>query len=160
MSRRKAIKIAAALFVIVAAVCYFFVYTTREYTCLECRATLEKRRVCGIPFQWVVQNSYSQSVQSRKPSHQHQWCWSGSTSIYSLTSFVFGCGRRHAIWWLPVRVQAEYSRLVSESELHDTLQAIDSSDGKIGREIVNKVYERVFNEEARRIRVHEGMEKD
>ena len=145
MRSRKAIVIVASLIASVAAACFFDVYSTTAYSCLECRATLTKRRICGIPFQWAEPNSYSQAVLSNNPAHQHQWRWCGTTLSYSLTSFARGCGRQHPIWQLPVPVQAEYSHLVPASELRETLDAIDSPNRKVAEATVNKVYERVLD---------------
>jgi hypothetical protein len=146
MSKRKVIVIVALLLGIVAAASFFNVYSTTAYSCLECRATLTKRRICGVPFQWAEQNSYSQAVISSSPAaHQHQWRWCGTTLSYSLTSFARSCGRQHSIWHLPIPIQAEYSHLVPASELHEMLQAIDSPDRKVAEATVNRVYERVLD---------------
>lgn len=130
---------------IIAAIAVFGFYTTTQYSCLECRATLENRWVLGVPSHWVTQNSYSEHVLSQNSAHQHQWRWCGTDLSYSLTSFIRACGRRHPIWQLPVSVQADYARLVSPGELHKTLQTIDSADGATAEATVQRVYETVLN---------------
>ena len=142
MRRRKIIIIVSALLAIAAA-CFFDVYRTTVYSCLECRATLTKSRICVITFQHTANDSYSKSFLAGFPSHQHQWCWCGSEQSYSLSSVTYAWGPRHPIWGLPVSVQAEYSQLVPASELQQTLQAIDSPDRNTAEARVNKVYERV-----------------
>lgn len=138
--------ITAIIFLPVAlAVAYTGTYTTTQYTCLECRATLEKRWVLGIPFQWVTQNSYSTKVLAHNPRHQHHWCWCGTDLSYCHTSFVRACGRQHPIWQIPVSVQADYARIVSPTELHKTLQTIDSTDRAAAEAAVQHVYETVLD---------------
>jgi hypothetical protein len=140
---RKSIVIAASLLVIVAAACFFDVYIFTLYSCLECRATLTKCRIYGIPFQQVSFDSYSTSVLQHDPSHVHQWRPCGCDHRYSLFTITYACGRPHPIWHLTVPIQARYSQLVPASELHDTLREIDSPDRKTAEAAVVRVYERV-----------------
>jgi len=145
MCSRKATLSVVFLVAIIAAACYFDVYSFTQYSCLECRATLTKRRICGISFQRVAQDPYSTAVLTRNPSHQHQWCWCGSQRSYSLVTVTYSCGHQHPIWELSVSVQAQYSRLAPASELQEALRAIDSPDRKTAEVAVNQVYERVLD---------------
>jgi len=142
---RKAIGIVTLLIAILAAGCFFDVYSITRYTCLECRATLTKRRILGIPIQNITQDSYSDSILAQNPSHEHQWRWCGSEHSHSLATVTFSCGRQHPIWQLPVPIQARYSQLVSAAELHAALRAIDSPDRKAAEAEVNRVYEQVLD---------------
>lgn len=142
--RSRTIIILVFLGMVIAIAC-FGVYTTTQYSCLECRATLQKRWVLGVPFQWITQNSYSETVLAHDSAHQHQWRWCGSDISSSLMMFARSWGKQHPIWMLPVSVQAEYARLVSPSELHKTLQKIDSTDRAAAEATVWHVYEMVLD---------------
>jgi hypothetical protein len=142
----KAIAIISVLALIVAAT---YSRSETSYTCLDCRATLTKRRICGIPSEEITPNKYSEFVLAHNSSHQHKWCWCGSEHTYTLSSVSFGCGRQHPIWQLPVSIQERYSQLVSESELHDTLRVIDSSNREAAESAVNQAYERVLDAQLR-----------
>jgi hypothetical protein len=135
-----------ALVFIVAA--HFFEISDTQYSCLECRATLTKQKIGGIHFQHVSQHvsldSYSTSFLAHDPTHQHHWRWCGSTHSRSLTSESCARGRRHPIWMIPVSVQSEYSLLVPSSELHRSLQAIDSPDRKTADAAAKQVWECVL----------------
>ncbi|MHA3775705.1 hypothetical protein ACXR0O_29675 [Verrucomicrobiota bacterium sgz303538] len=144
MRIRTAIILCAAL-AIIGLASFFDIYAYSADTCLECRATREKRWICGIPLQWIAPNSYSRAVLASEPRHQHQWRYCGSRHSYSLVSVSYACGRQHPIWLLPVEVQAEYARLVSPAELHDALHAIDIADPRAADEAVNHIYEKVLD---------------
>jgi hypothetical protein len=145
MNSRTAIIVAASLLAIVAAAVFFDFYSRTEYTCLECRATLTKRQICGLPFQRISHNSYSTSFLAGTSMHQHVWRWCGTRYARSLFTQTRACGRRHPIWDLPVTVQAKYSQIVPASELDETLQAIDSPDREKAEAVVTKVFERVLD---------------
>ena len=141
----KAITILATLLAIVAVASFFDVYSTTNYTCLECRAELTQRRICGVPFRRVSHHSYSTTFLAGNPSHEHLWRWSGTRHAHSLFTQSLACGRRHPIWSLPVIIQAEYSKLVPASELEETLQAIDAPDREKAEAAVSKAFERVLD---------------
>jgi hypothetical protein len=138
----KAIAIVGSLALLVAAT---YERSDSSYTCLGCRATQTKSRIFGIRSEKITTNSYSESVVAHDPSHQHQWRWCGSAHTASLFSEMHACGRQHPIWQLPVSIQERYSKLVSESELHDALKAIDSPSRETAESAVNRVYERVLD---------------
>ena len=138
----KTIAIIASLVLILAAT---YERGESSYTCLECRATQTKSRIFGMRSEKITTNSYSESVAAHDSSHQHQWRWCGSAHTTSLFSEMHACGRQHPIWQLPVPIQERYSKLVSESELHDALKAIDSPNRETAESAVNRVYERVLD---------------
>ncbi len=144
MHRKKIVTAVILLGAVIAVAC-FSSYNTAQYSCLECRATLEKCCFFGIPFHSVTHNAYSQAILSHAPAHQHQWRWCGTKLSYSLVSVTRGCGKRHPIWRLPVSVQADYARLVSPTDLHKTLQRIDSTDCTVAEAEVQHVYATVLN---------------
>lgn len=121
--------------------------TTRD-TCLACRATKETRWILGVSRSRIVHNSYSSEVRAKHPTHQHQWRTCGSTLGYSLAGKRYACGRPHPIWQLPVEVHARYAGLVSSEELQATLNSIDSDATAVADEAVQKVFEKVLNDEA------------
>jgi hypothetical protein len=145
MHDQKTIAIVVLLLASIAAASIFDVYSFTQYSCLECRATLTKRRICGVPIQRVSYDAYSTEVLARDPSHQHQWRWCGSIHSDSLVSDTFSCGRQHPIWQLPISVHAKYAQLVPPAELHQALQAIESADRKTGQAAVKRVWEQVLN---------------
>ena len=145
MRIRKATAVVVSLLVIlVAAACFFDVYITTAYSCLECRARRDVRRICGISFASISYDSDSAAMFARAPSHQHQWRWCGSTTKYSLLSEVHACGRGHPIWMLQASFQNRYAQLVSASEFQNALQAIDSPDTRTATAAVIRIGERVI----------------
>jgi hypothetical protein len=70
----------ASLFTVVVAAAIFNVYSTTEYTCLECRATLSERHVCGIPLSRISRHPYTTAYLAANPAHLHSWRWCGNTT--------------------------------------------------------------------------------
>ena len=139
------LKTAAIFGTLILIVAVTYEHGESRYTCLECRATQTKSRICGIRSESISTNSYSESIVAHDPSHQHQWRWSGSAHTSSLFSEMHACGRQHPIWQLPVSIQERYSHLVSESEMTDALKAIDSANRDAAESAVKQVYERVLD---------------
>jgi hypothetical protein len=143
--RRRNLIILLSVLGLVGLLTSFGVYSKTQFSCLECRATLERGWIVGIPFQSIVPNFYSQSILSHDPAHQHRWRWCGSTQSYTWISTVYSCGRSHPIWQLPISIQEDYAHLVPANELENTLKAIDSRDREIAEATVKHVYTTVFN---------------
>ena len=140
---KKAIIIGSLALLAVASIVTTTSFT--QYTCLQCRATLFKRQILSIPFEYISKNQYSDLFQKDNPSHHHKWCWWGSVHSGSLISYSMACGRQHPIWRLPISVQAEYSHLVSPTALTRSLEIIDSKDQKAADAEVDRVYEQVLD---------------
>ena len=144
--KRKRIQFFTILVILVILGGSFFDYFSEtKYSCLECRTELSKRHVFGIPMNRMTTNAYSEEYLIAHRSHQHRWCWSGSTISNSFFTTARGHGRRHPIWSLPPELQAKYATLVSPSELNDSLQIIDSEDRKAAEQRVNHMIENVLD---------------
>jgi hypothetical protein len=145
MSSRTAIITAAALLAMLVATLFLDVYSTTEFTCLECRANLTKKRIYGVPISRITRHPYTTTYLASEPNHKHSWCWCGTRHSWSLLRVTRACGRRHPIWSLPIDIQAEYSRLVPASEMDATLRDIDSSDREKANAAADRAFERVIN---------------
>jgi hypothetical protein len=131
--------------VVLAMACVNGVHAGTSYTCLECRAGLQKDRWLGVPSSKLVENNCSRWYASTHADHEHEWCWCGG----ELTRFPFGgkmysCGKQHPIWGMPPQVQLEFMQSAQAPELKDFWQAMRSASRDEQRALVDKVFEGVL----------------
>ena len=120
-------------------------HSTRSYTCLQCRAELQQHRWFGVPSSHFLENDCSRWYSQTHPAHEHDWCWSGSrVTKYPLT-IEFACGKRHAIWSLPPKVQMEFMRSASSTELEMFWAALKTASREGQQAIVQKAFEKVLD---------------
>ena len=122
-------------------------YDHTAWTCVYCRTMKSQTTKLGIARTRIYDSEFTPWYRAHFPAHEHVWAWCGSKDTYTASGepYIFRCGRQHPIWGLHVSIQAEYSRLVPPSELHEVLQAIDSPDRKAAEAAVRRVYERVLD---------------
>ena len=117
-----------------------------RHTCLECRATRTTRRYVGVSFNEISLTDCSSYILSHNPNHQHQWRCCGTNHGYSLLSESRGCGGSHPIYQLSAGIQMKYAKLVSPEEYKNALDVIDSRDSEAARNMVLRIYEKVFDD--------------
>lgn len=139
-----AIAIAMACLVLLVAASQHGVHATTSYTCLECRAVLQKQRWFGVPSSKVLENDCSRWHARTHSSHEHQWCWCGSETIWDPLNIGYACGRRHPIWGMPAEVQLEFMKTASKEELESFWQTMKSAPREAQESSVSEVYEKVI----------------
>jgi hypothetical protein len=138
--------VTAAVFVVLLALAWVNgVHASTSYTCLQCRAELEKHRWLGVPSSNLVENECSRWYASKHADHEHEWCWCGGEfTRFPLGGKSFSCGKQHPIWRMSPQVQLEFMQSTQAPELNDFWQTMRSAPRDEQRALVDKVFEEVI----------------
>lgn len=144
-------KIQSAVIVMVAVGAVLFtvsavngVHSWTSYTCLQCRAQLQKEKWLGIPFSRLEQNACSRWYEQGHPAHEHDWCWiGGETTVFPLGGKMFSCGKQHPIWGMHPETQLEYMQSAQPAQLGAFWRIMRTGERHEQRDLVMKTLERV-----------------
>lgn len=124
----------------------FGVRSSTRYTCLQCRAELEKEKWLGVPRVRVVENDCSRWYAAAHPEHEHEWCRSGCELTQFLTGKMASCGKSHPIWGMPAKVQLEFMRSASAVELDAFWKIMTSASREDQDAAVTAAFEKVLDQ--------------